>query len=88
MHNIPGCVQLRTQSPLVQSYCYSLSLSLSLSLTLSLTFFLILQNIESGISSHAASVASLTAAGEKLITSSSAENTAEIQHDLSDLNEQ
>jgi hypothetical protein len=33
-------------------------------------------------------VASLTAAGEKLITSSSAENTAEIQHDLSELNEQ
>lgn len=48
-----------------------------------------MQNIESGISSHATSVASLTAAGEKLITSSSAaENTAEIQHDLSDLNEQ
>ena len=46
------------------------------------------QNIESGISSHTPSVKSLNEAGEKLIISSSAENTAEIQQDLTDLNNQ
>ena len=47
--------------------------------------FGVLQNIEAGISSHAPSVASLNAAGEKLLKSSSAENMAEIQRDLADL---
>ena len=46
-----------------------------------------LQAVESGISSHTPSVASLNAAGEKLIGSSSTENTAEIQEDLKGLNE-
>jgi hypothetical protein len=65
--------------PLGPTRQYKITPSLSLS-------FSPVQNIESGIASHAPSVASLNAAGEKLLSSSSAENTAEIQRDLADLN--
>ncbi len=43
------------------------------------------QNIEAGIDAHAPYVAALNTAGEKLLNSSSAENTAEIKQDLADL---
>ena len=45
------------------------------------------QSVESGISSHEPSVSSLNTAGEKLVTSSSGENTVDIQQDISELNE-
>ena len=60
--------------PFIQRECSSFFLSMP-------------QAIESGISSHELSVGSLNAAGEKLLTSSSAENTAEIEQDIFDLNE-
>ena len=69
---------------------FSVFLSYPPSSSFSLLLFplsLPLQTVESGISSHTPSVASLNAAGEKLIGSSSTENTAEIQEDLKGLNE-
>ena len=47
-----------------------------------------MQAIEAGVSSHAPSVASLNTVGEKLVSSTAADNTAEIQQELLDLNNQ
>ena len=56
-------------------------MSLFLSLVLHLQ-----QSLQSGVSSHSPSVVSLNAAGEKLLASSTAEGSAEVQQDLANLN--
>ena len=47
--------------------------------------FVSVQSLQSGVMSHEPSVMSLHEAGGKLIASSSADNTADIQQDLQEL---
>ena len=45
------------------------------------------QSLDSAIASHEPTVLSLNEAAQKLVASSTAENTAEIEQDITDLNE-
>lgn len=45
------------------------------------------QSLDAVIASHEPTVSSLNEAAQKLVASNTADNTAEIEHDIADLNE-
>lgn len=51
------------------------------------THMYFVQSLDSVIASHEPTVASLNDAARKLVASNTTENTAEIEHDIADLNE-